>query len=249
MVNDIPNIDWLVDCHRSWELASRILYREGTWFDFDAWEAREEGNTGTTARNPNQTPAEAELNQLWDHILNYTLRMAHPGVLPNRVEGDLPDVLVEIRAIRTAMENLRMPGSTTLQPEDEPTMFHENMLISCYTKLEALRAVYKLANLLYEIISNAKSKHPLKSKIAKDFSNDLVSETQVCYESIRDVAQSYINLIKRRGITAIKAQIRWGKTGECLSSLLDDDDVEYYAKEYVDSALEAWNGVLKVKLK
>jgi hypothetical protein len=31
--------------------------------------------------------------------------------------------------------------------------------------------------------------------------------------------------------------------------VLTDDDVEYYAKEYVDSALEAWDGVLKVKLK
>lgn len=55
--------------------------------------------------------------------------------------------------------------------------------------------------------------------------------------------------MRRRGTEAIAAQVRWGPTGEALKMVLSDDDVEYYAREYVDSALEAWRGVLKVKLK
>jgi hypothetical protein len=66
---------------------------------------------------------------------------------------------------------------------------------------------------------------------------------------VRDVAQSYIDLILRRGTEAIKAQVRWGPTGEALKEYLSDEDVEFYAQEYVESALEAWRGVLKVKLK
>jgi N-terminal acetyltransferase B complex non-catalytic subunit len=89
----------------------------------------------------------------------------------------------------------------------------------------------------------------MKAKMSKNWVNDLESETKICFEAIRDVVHSYIKLIETKGQAAIKAQIRWGKTGEILKELLSDDDVDFYAAEYVDSALQAWKGVLQVKLK
>jgi hypothetical protein len=65
---------------------------------------------------------------------------------------------------------------------------------------------------------------------------------------VRDVAHSYINLLKTRGVAAIKAQVRWGVTGRYLERMLSDEDMEFFAGEYVESAMEAWKGVLKVKM-
>ena len=123
------------------------------------------------------------------------------------------------------------------------------MLISCYTKFEVLRALHKLLEQLREKVVNPKSKHYMKAKLPKNWVNDVASETQTCYDAIRDVANSYIKLINEKGIAAIKAHVRWGATGDALKKLLKDDDVDFYAREYVDSALHAWKGVLQVKLK
>jgi hypothetical protein len=162
-------------------------------------------------------------------------------------------LLARLISMRRANEKLRMPGATFLAPEDEPTMFHENMLMYCYGQMEVLRALYKLVEKIRGIVLNPKIKtklpHPMKSKLPKDFDVDLLLETQICFQSILDLAKSYTDLLLSTGVKAITAQVRWGETGEALKSVLSDDDVEFYAKEYVDSALEAWRGVLKVKLK
>ncbi|CAO2648943.1 Nn.00g098920.m01.CDS01 [Neocucurbitaria sp. VM-36] len=248
MPNGIPDKLWLAEAHWEWETVSRVLNREGTFTDPEPWKTKNQ----VYAVGPewaNRTSAEVHLKSLWNYIRKFTWELLHNGDSKRLYEDDGKELMDDVRLIRKAMEKLRMPGSTGLNPEDEPTMFHENMLISCYTKLEALRVLNKLVDHLREKVFNAKSTHAMKSKMPKNWVNDLASETQICYEAIRDVAQSYIHLIRTRGVAAIKAQIRWGKTGNLLEAVLKDDDVDYYASEYVESALEAWNGVMKVKLK
>lgn len=250
MPNAIPNAFWLFESHTEWESASRILNREGDWGDFEPWKTKDRIHPDVVAAgSASKTSAGLHLTSLWKHIHIFTVETYHPGNVRQQYVEDLQGLMEDVRAIRKAMEELRIPSSTTLKLEDEPTMFHENMLMSCYTKLEAVRALNKLVEHLREKVTNPKSTHPMKAKMPKDWVNNLASETQICYEAIRNVAESYINLIKKKGQAAIKAQVRWGATGKVLQNLLKDDDVEFYAKEYVDSALEAWNGVLKVKLK
>jgi hypothetical protein len=129
-------------------------------------------------------------------------------------------------------------------------MCHENMLILSYGFLEICRANHKLTELLKDKVVKSKGKpHPLKQIIPAKFVEELSEEGAILFAAVRDIATSYIALLKKRGVKAIKAQVRWGESGEALKLILSDDDVEYYAKEYVDSALEAWSGVLKVKLK
>ncbi|KAF1943638.1 hypothetical protein EJ02DRAFT_399997 [Clathrospora elynae] len=249
MPNTIPNVGWMIDSYNIWDANSRFLYKEGPLVDcFDAKRA----NTAPGHRQDsksNMTPAESAITMLWDGIRvvidEMTSRKSHEAELPMLLKGLLED----IQAMRMAMEKLRMPGSTGLNPEDEPTLFHENMLISCYTKLEVVRALNKMIEHLREKVVNTKSSHHLKSKLPENWVSDVASETQTCYEAIRDVARSYIHLIKERGEVAIKAQVRWGTTGKYLSELLTNDDVNFYAGEYVDNALQAWKGVLEVKLK
>jgi hypothetical protein len=125
------------------------------------------------------------------------------------------------------------------------------MLMACYGKFEICRAMIKLVELLREKVFKtykAKTKHPLLVRIPLNYDTKLRNEAETCFYAVRDVAQSYVKLLKTRGLAAIKAQVRWGLTGRYLEKILSDDDVDYYAREYVDSALEAWKGVLKVKL-
>ncbi|CAN9370096.1 unnamed protein product [Alternaria alternata] len=254
MPNTIPNINWLCESLDTWDASSRLLYRETQTRELQgAWirsAATPQSHIKETEHN--MTPAESTAHGIWDYInsivemmlLEDSPRLASPELLSSIIKV-LPE---EIHAMRVAMEKLRMPGATNLKLEDEPTMFHENMLISCYTKFEVLRALIKLVEHIREKVINSKT-HNMKAKLSKDWVNDIESKTKICFEAIRDVAQSYIKLIETKGQAAIKAQIRWGKTGEILKEVLNDDDVDFYAAEYVDSALQAWKGVLQVKLK
>ncbi|KAF1845780.1 uncharacterized protein K460DRAFT_338347 [Cucurbitaria berberidis CBS 394.84] len=246
----IPDEIWLAESYGTWDCASRFFYQEGPYLNPNYWNPKSARDTDEVDPNwASRTRADSLVLSLWVNIDFYTLQALYVVEKEGIYDTRCQEFIGNVHSIRKAMEKLRMPGATTLKPEDEPVMFHENMLISCYTKLEALRALNKLIEHLREKILNAKSTHQMKRSLPKDWVNNLASEMQICYEAIRDIAQSYINLIRKKGEAAIKAQIRWGKIGNLLGALLNDGDVHYYASEYIESALEAWNGVLKVKLK
>jgi hypothetical protein len=239
----LPGKNWLYDMQERVELPSRGLYGEASprvtdlsnTNDRVCYEAEElVGHTRT----------EMLTREFWDCI---TAIMHTFGLnAPAKVDCEL--LLVQLKNTRKGFEKLRMPGNTTLKPEDDPAMFHESMLMHCYGFLEVCRGVHRLGDWLFDTVLKAKN-HPKKAKLSEKFLKDLQEEAKVLFQAVRDVAQSYIDLILKRGVRSIKAQVRWGATGEELKVFLSDDDVEYYAKEYVESALEAWKGVLKVKLK
>ena len=250
MPNGLPEVHWLAKSLDIWDASSRFLYRETQVLEFQGkWihqVAMPPGHAWET--QPDMTLAEYQVEDTWDAINLIVKAMILPGLPLETLPGVLEALLDQVSEMRLAMENLRMPGATHQNPEDEPTMFHENMLMSCYTKFEVLRALIKLIEHLREKVINAKT-HRMKAKLSKNWVNDMETETKNFFEAVRDVAHSYINLIEQRGRAAIKAQVRWGKTGEALKHVLSDDDVDFYATEYVDSALQAWRGVLQVKLK
>ncbi|KAI4918402.1 hypothetical protein J4E90_002786 [Alternaria incomplexa] len=250
MPNGLPEVHWLAKSLDIWDASSRLLYRETQVLEFQGkWihqVAMPPDHVWET--EPDMTLAEYQVEDTWDAINLIVKTMTLPGLSFEGLPGVLEALLEQVSEMRLAMENLRMPGATHQKPEDEPTMFHENMLMSCYTKLEVLRALIKLIEHLREKVINAKT-HRMKAMLPKNWVNDMEIETKNCFEAVRDVAHSYINLIEQRGRAAIKAQVQWGKTGEALKHVLSDDDVDFYATEYVDSALQAWRGVLQVKLK
>ena len=250
MPSMIPNVSWILQSYDVWEASSRLLYRETqTWENAGGLIHEAVKNTNDTTEAANLTPAESEVAQVWDHINTVVKIMAGQAdkmeSLPTGVKA-LPE---ELHAMRLAMEKLYTPSATDVKPEDEPPMFHENMLMSCYTKLEVLRALVKLADNLREKVVNPKSTHAMKAKLPKNWVGEVESATKTCFEAVREAANSYIKLIESKGEATIKAQARWGKTGEILRGVLSDSDVEAYASEYIDSALQAWKGVLQVKLK
>ena len=250
MPNSIPDRAWIIQSYDVWENSSKVLYKESqTWEDVGGWVHDVAKVTNHIPSSPNFTPAERIAEDLWAAIDVVVESIAGQEKSLRSVSEVAKDFPAELQAMRLAMEKLRMPDPTTFQLDDVPTMLHENMLISCYTKLEVLRALSKMVDQLREKVVGPKSSHPLKYKLPKNWVSDIESETKACYEAIRDLANSYIKLIEQKGEAAIKAQVRWGNSGDILREVLSDSNVEFYASEYVDSALHAWRGVLQVKLK
>lgn len=252
MPNGPPNLPRLFEQHFTQEKLSAELYRESRMLDFDCQSAKFDNDIPDNWPDSNLTRIEKRLKVFWD--LLYTINV-HVFIPENHGDDTLiyTTLLESVFTMRKTLERLRMPGKTSLAPQDEPTMFHENMLITLYGEMEVCKAIVKLVEHIREQVLKPKSKskvqHPMKSKLPENYDIDLLQQTEICFNAAHNVAQSYIDLLQKRGIQAITAQVRWGPTGEWLREMLSDDDVEYYAREYVDSAVEAWRGVLKVRLK
>lgn len=245
----LPNMKWIVDNYWHEEWPTKTLWGEEPFGSHNVLEHSKANDQAKSTRSSGRSCSEHMMRDLWITLGKLALLICQDAKSPRWPEGlnDLPSMLLQTRKI---IEDRRIPGDTALKPEDEVTMFHENLLMSCYGWLSYLRAVNKATEVMHERVFKKKS-HPLLVvfPMLKDLHTRLSEECKVCYQAVRDMAQSYMDLIKSRGLAAIKAQVRWGKTGEDLKQILSDDDVEYYAKEYMESALEAWSGVLKVKLK
>jgi hypothetical protein len=234
----IPSKHWVMDMHAKREVPIRILYGENNANDFDAYIATcyPDGEVSYTA-------AEEGTRNFWQSFVD----MLSFGY--NRTQNvDGESMLKDWRSVRKDVEKCRMPGETTLPPEEEFLPLDEGNLQWLYGLLEVCRCTHKLCDWLSATVLKAKN-HPNRAELSEQFIKDLREETKILFQTVRDVAESYIVILQRKGVRAIKAQVRWGVTGEALSMFLSDDDVEYYAKEYVESSLEAWKGVLKVKFK
>ncbi|KAF2854675.1 hypothetical protein T440DRAFT_551750 [Plenodomus tracheiphilus IPT5] len=246
MPNPVPNETWKIFQSFTEERASQVLYREEGLHGILRWLKASLNKASQPPWGTKAVSAELILHEHWEYLA--VVAVSAKSNTAAWGEQTHIDFHHRLQAIRKGMQSLRLRETTALKPEDEPTMFSEHMLLACYTKLELLRAIYKFIGLLQESVFHAKSTHPLKKELPEDFVSCVASETELCFKAIQDVAQSYITVIRKRGMAAIKAQVRWGATGEQLCQHLTAEDVQYYANEYVESAVEGWSGVLKVKL-
>jgi N-terminal acetyltransferase B complex non-catalytic subunit len=240
MPADIPSEKWILTQGHNRESVSKILYRDGAPTNWTYKEPQED--------NTEQTPVERSVNEnFWQPISALLYSTLNPST---KVDTNLFTALKSsLQHLRQDQEKLIVSISNGTSPEDQPTMIHENMLMSAYSALEVLRVLPRLCEQIREKVIQVKTPHPLKAQVPKDWVKDVDAEVKGCYDAIGQVANGYIALLQKKGVAAIRAQVKFGATGEALKGLLSDDDVEYYAKEYVDSAVEAWKGVLQVKLK
>ncbi|KAH9860569.1 hypothetical protein J1614_011900 [Plenodomus biglobosus] len=246
MPNLVPNEPWMIKHGIEEEAASQFIYREDGLRDTFRWQSKFMEDSYRILDAETTISAEHIVRDMWRYLSHHALVAIKDIPTP---PGDSARFQANLEAIRKGMQSLRLPETTTQKPEDEPTMFSENMLLACYTKLEVLRATNKYLDILREKVLPAKSTHGLKKTLPKDWLPNVTRDMELCFQAIQDVAQSYITAIRKRGLAAIKAQVRWGHTGQQLCEFLTEQDIQYYASEYVESAVEGWSGILKVKLR
>ncbi|KAF3034462.1 hypothetical protein E8E11_003903 [Didymella keratinophila] len=239
MPTDIPSIEDVLTQHHNRESISKILYHDGVPVNWTP--------PSLEALTTHTTPAERLIAEHFWHPISSLLY----GVT-NASKADATHfsaLLTNLKMLRQDQEKLVISTPTGLDPVDEPTMITENMLITSYTALEILRLLPRLASEINTLVVQPKTPHPMKASVPKDWAKQIDAEVKGAYEAIGKVANKSINLLQKRGVVAIKAQVRWGKTGSALEGLVIESDVDHYAREYVDAAVEAWKGVLSVKLK
>ncbi|KAF2630728.1 hypothetical protein BU25DRAFT_446337 [Macroventuria anomochaeta] len=240
MPADIPSVDYALTHSHNRESVSKILFREGLPSNWTP--------SAALSNTANETAAERLISENFWHPTSTLLYSAlNPDTKVDTKH--FTALTTHLAQLRQDQEKLIVSTPTGADPVDEPTMIHENQLIAAYSALEALRALLRLANEIKERVVQSKTPHPMKAQVPKDWAKEIDAEVKGAFEAIGRVANSYINLLQKRGVVAIKAQVRWGKTGEALRELVSEDDVEHYAREYADAAVEAWKGVLAVKLK
>ena len=240
MPADIPSADYVLTQVHDRENVSKILYRDGLPTNWTP--------TAVSKSTTSETPIERLISENFWHPMSALLFSAHN---PN-TKADakhFTTLTASLKELRRDQEKLIVSTSTGKDPAEEPTMVHENLLIGSYSTLEVLRALPRFTNEIKEKVVQSKTPHPMKPQVPKDWAKEIEAEVKNTFEAVTKVANNYINLLQKRGVVSIKAQVRWGKTGEALTSLISDDDLDHYAKEYVDSAVEAWKAVLQVKLK
>jgi N-terminal acetyltransferase B complex non-catalytic subunit len=240
MPADIPSAEYILTQGHERESVCKVLYRDGLPTH---WTPAVAAETST-----DQTPAERLMHENFWHPISTLLHAAlHPDAKIDA--SNFSALTANVQRLRQDHEKLLAALSTGPEPADEPTMIHEAQLSASYSTLEVLRALPRLATELKERVTQSKTPHELKAQMPKDWTAQLEAETKRAFSAVGAVAERRIAVLQTKGAAAMTAQVRWGATGAALRALISDGDVEHYAREYVDSAVEAWRGVLLVKLK
>ncbi|KAF2684778.1 hypothetical protein K458DRAFT_26708 [Lentithecium fluviatile CBS 122367] len=122
----------------------------------------------------------------------------------------------------------------------------EHDLMHSYGLLEILVLVARFIPTLRGIARD--KSHKLYLVISKANVDRLLEKARDCYNIVRTVAEKDIDRMKKTGMSRLRKEVRERSTGQALRAILSDKDVETYAKGYVESAIEAFSGILKVKL-
>ncbi|OSS55187.1 hypothetical protein B5807_01505 [Epicoccum nigrum] len=237
LMPDFPTLEEITTQAHDRESVSKILYRDGL-----------PAAPAGPAKHTTEIPAERHIREnFWTPITKLLWSAHHPDAKADA--KDFTALVTHLKQLRKDQETLISTIPTGRDFSVEPPMINESMLVAAYSALEVLRALPRLVNEIRERVVQSKIPHPMKPLVPKDWAKEVDAESKAVFEAIGKVARSYIQALQTRGAAAMKAQVRSEKTGEALTSLISDADVDFYTKEYVDAAVEAWTGVASVKMK
>ena len=159
----------------------------------------------------------------------------------------MPLLLVAVlHNLKRDEDELRTAVADAADPSfDRMPHLTEDRLNATYGRLEVLRVLKGLVDLARPI---AKRTKPGANELSVNQCEQLAGLVFENYKLHRLCIQEIIDRLKQTGGIHIRAQIFSGKTGEAIDELIADDTLDWYSKEYRDSAIEALNGVLKVQL-
>lgn len=239
MPADIPSADEVLSQYHNRESVSKTLYHDGIPVNWTY--------PATTTTATHNTPAERLMADNFWHPISSLLYSAVTSTKTSTTHFSA--LVANLKQLRHDQEQLVAHPPTSKEAVDQDTMLDEHRLMACYSALEVLRLLPRLSTAINALVVQAKTAHPMKSSVPKDWAKHVDVEVKGAYEAIGRVASRAVEGLQKRGVEAIKAQMRWGKTGAAVGALVSVGDVEHYAQEYVDAGVAAWRGVLSVRLK
>jgi N-terminal acetyltransferase B complex non-catalytic subunit len=193
-----------------------------------------QGRTGSERRDEALSSTEESYNWLYESLATIAAEVFDMQPRFWGLKVSLDEALAQIcEELDADYESYRFFIDDANDPEPvSRRLCSERDLMYSYGLLEVLLLIARLIPTLRDIIRQ--KSHRLHSKISKSNVEKLFQKTQDCHRIVLTTAQCDIDRLK--------------KTGEALKAIISDRKVEIYAKEYVESAIEAYSGILKVKL-
>lgn len=249
-----PNMSWLRQYYCDHDAACQIMFKEPP-------NLKSDGRVQLLSRNldeasneeltEGQLPSEQGLNYLWKVL--QSLARVLTGTNPH-AEGpwsDVPRLLTEARdeivGLQNQVQEITMPQVTSSTPRAEVVLPLSSGVRYLFLYLEVAQVCWKIVELADEkrVKRDPKFADRLDGKVIKEIRESL----EKTYSGVQGIAKGWIDLAKQHGVAIIKAKVRFGPTGESLKEVLSDQDVDFYARESIDSLVDTLNGVSKVKLK
>jgi N-terminal acetyltransferase B complex non-catalytic subunit len=190
------------------------------------------------------------LKDLWYNLGGVTDAIVLGPQDPQRFSKLVPGLdglLSELNTKRGFLEQLNADDLAlrkTMAYEDQNIPSNETQMQLFYGLFEILQLVWTLCDQL----DRKRKSAPFKAIVKNDTVKDLRDVTQKCYIMTQDLARAWIEHWKQHGQAIIKAQARYGETGQALRSLVADDELNVIARLYADSVIDTLGGVLQVRL-
>jgi hypothetical protein len=249
-----PNMSWLRQYYCHHDATCQLMFK-------DPPNLKSAGRLELLSRNideaskeeviEGQLESEQELNHLWKVLqsLARTLTSTNPPTEGpwNDVQWLLAETRDEIVSLQNQVQKDAVPQVTSSTPKVEVTLPLSSGVRYLFLYLEVAQVCWKIVELADEKRTKRDPKFSgqLDPKVTKQIRDSL----EKTYSGVQAVAKGWIDIAKQHGAAIIKAKVRFGPTGESLKELLSDQDVDFYARESVDSLIDTLGGVLKVKLK
>jgi hypothetical protein len=252
-IEPVPPL-WVTNYRYLWDMTARLVCKEqkpvSHWKLVHRMFTNEleqgEGETAMQRRASVMSAEEQTHDNCWHYLANmaaevYDLQPRFWPITPPIDQSifELCDIMDKTgHNLHTLLDRKKQAGGWVLCSERD--------LGISYGFLELLLLIARFIPTLRDILG--KKSHRVHSQVTKAKVDMLQQKTKESYDIVMAKAQADIAHLKKTGFKTICGNVRQGITGEKLAAFLFDRDLETYAKEYVESAIEAYSGILKVKL-
>jgi ElaB/YqjD/DUF883 family membrane-anchored ribosome-binding protein len=191
------------------------------------------------------TPSEQVMSHGWDLLQPITVNLIL-GPTHAHAAADLKAATAALSAwLTTDLPTALYPAAASTGPSC--ILPHHTRLHTLYLHLEFLKAALRLVDAAAAL---AKQKaHHAHSKIPADALEGVRKAVREQGESVRRRAREMKKRLERGGADEVLAAFRsGGAVGEAVAGLVGEQRMKRYARAFVESAVEAVDGVLKVKV-
>ncbi|KAF2474751.1 uncharacterized protein BDR25DRAFT_111755 [Lindgomyces ingoldianus] len=259
-LHNYPNIEWIVDFLQTQERACMLAFQELRSERFHEQFREEVTEWKKSNLVDNFAQVESWFLADWSNVLALgdclrdTKRITESPKHMADVEARFDNILHslncaelqfqhEMTISKTAPSN-NTPGTHVL----ENLMPTEGYLQYFFGQLELLLVYAKLIDQVRNFHKLSKFP-PSRVKKEKVWVDKVATAIQNCYTAVRNAAQSYIDALRERGLESVLKHAKAGVVGEALVGLMGEEEMRGFAREYVESAVDALEGVLKVRIK
>ncbi|ORY00002.1 N-acetyltransferase B complex non catalytic subunit-domain-containing protein [Clohesyomyces aquaticus] len=255
---DYPSKDWLLDYYELQDRAFNLTFQEDRSYQISNLMVEASKLRGPIEiREHHGNKIEKSMAWSWYYTTKAAVELYNP-IQANPNMGEIQRFLEKLRDHFTLAKNkfetwYNVPAKgrdvDETKSESRSLLPTEELLEFYFGELELLKLNSKLCARVEEILLPDKGKKGKKQALELPFwVRDFNLAVAECYEAIRISAESYIAALKDRGVENVLGHARAGISGQALAKMIPSHQLVGYAKMYVDSAIDALEGVLKVKI-